>query len=193
MEHRRSAADALAGAFAARAAELGLDGEVELAYRPRSRATTADELAAELSERLDGDLDRGFTGLGPHRDDLALTRDGRDLRVYGSQGQQRLALLALLLAERAALTLVRGAPPIMLLDDVLSELDPARRARLIDLLREGGQSVITTADATLVPGSEESGAVRIRVAEGGVLSEEPVPGEQAVAGGGAVSEGVAAG
>ena len=80
-----------------------------LAYRPGSRAADAEGLAAELAERLEGDLERGFTGHGPHRDDLALRREDHDLRAYGSQGQQRLALLALLLAEREAIGATRGA------------------------------------------------------------------------------------
>ena len=75
-------------------------------------AATAEALAAELAERVDGDLERGFTGHGPHRDDLVLRRDGRDLRAYGSRGQQRLGLLALLLAEREALAEARAAPPL---------------------------------------------------------------------------------
>ena len=90
------------------AAEIGLDGELEVRYRPRSRAATAEEFAAELAERLAGDLERGFTGHGPHRDELLLLRDGRELRTYGSQGEQRLALLALLVAEREALEEERG-------------------------------------------------------------------------------------
>ncbi len=69
------------------------------------------------------DLERGFSGHGPHRDELAILRDGRELRVYGSQGEQRLALLALLLAERDVLARERRRPPLMLLDDVMSELD----------------------------------------------------------------------
>ena len=109
MADRAAAVDELAERFAARADELGLDGDPSLAYRPRSRAADADALAAELAERLDGDLERGFTGHGPHRDDLALRRDGHELRAYGSQGQQRLALLALLLAEREAIGATRGA------------------------------------------------------------------------------------
>ena len=80
----------------------------------------------------DADLERGFTGHGPHRDDLAFRRDGRELRAYGSRGQQRLGLLALLLAEREELAAERGAAPLLLLDDVMSELDATRRERLAD-------------------------------------------------------------
>ena len=120
--------------YGALAADLGLDGDAALAYRPRTRAETAEALAAELRERLPADLERGFTTHGPHRDDLVLSREGRALRAYGSQGQQRLALLALLLAERDAIAATRGAPPLMLLDDVMSELDGERRERLVALL-----------------------------------------------------------
>lgn len=158
--------------FAGRAADLGLAGAAELRYRPRSKAATAEELAAELAERVDSDLDRGFTGHGPHRDDVAFLRDGRELRAYGSQGEQRLALLALLVAEREVLASERGSPPLLLLDDVMSELDADRRGRLVELLREqGGQSVITTTDLAHVPGATDAGVARLAVAEGAVLEE----------------------
>src|SRR5690348_6076285 len=75
--------------FARLAADLGLSGAGELRYRPRSTAASAEELAGELAARTDADLERGFTGHGPHRDDLVLRRDGRELRAYGSQGEQR--------------------------------------------------------------------------------------------------------
>ena len=104
------------------------------------------------SWRRDSDLERGFTGHGPHRDDLALLREGRELRAYGSQGQQRLGLLALLLAERRVLASARTEIPLMLLDDVLSELDRTHRRDLLDLLLEdGGQSIMTTTDREQLP------------------------------------------
>jgi DNA replication and repair protein RecF len=169
MSDRAAAVDEIAERFASLAAELGIDGEPGLAYRPRSRAGDAPALAAELEERIDGDLERGFTGHGPHRDDLSLTRDGRELRTYGSQGQQRLCLLALLLAERQALTLRRGTPPVMLLDDVMSELDRHRREALVELLRVSpGQSVITTTDLEHVPGADLDDVARLTVREGHV-------------------------
>ena len=112
--------DLLADVFAERAAlGSGCLGEVSLRYRPRATVADAEEYVRELSERLERDLERGFTGYGPHRDELAVLRDGRELRVYGSQGEQRLALLALLLAERAVLA--AGARP-----------DPADAARRRD-------------------------------------------------------------
>ncbi len=173
MHDRAEAVTRLRERFAAHAAALGLEGEAELAYRPRSRADSADALAAELAERTDGDLERGFTGHGPHRDDLALRRDGRELRSYGSRGQVRLALLALLLAEREELAAERGSPPLLLLDDVMSELDATRRTRLVEVLRAGGQSVVTATELGHVPGADEPGVERVAIAEGRVLQTAP--------------------
>ena len=132
----------------------------------RARGADAEQLAAELAERVDADVERGFTGHGPHRDELAFRRAGRELRAYGSRGQQRLGLLALLLAEREELAAERGAPPLMLLDDVMSELDAGRRQRLVEVLRGGGQSVIATTDLAHVPGAEEPGVERVAIADG---------------------------
>ena len=170
-DDRAAAVQRLAPRCAGLADELGLGGGVELRYRARSRAEGVEELAAELATRLDDDIERGFTGHGPHRDDLALLRDRRELRVYGSQGEQRLALLALLLAERGALTEERGAAPLMLLDDVMSELDANRRERLVARLEGAGQSVVATTDLASVPGAREPGVVRLRVEAGLVLQE----------------------
>jgi DNA replication and repair protein RecF len=172
-DDRARAVTHLDARFAAVAAELGLLGSATLRYRPRSDAATAEELAAELAARVDSDLERGFTGHGPHRDELLLLRDGRELRVYGSQGEQRLALLALLLAEREALEAERGAPPLLLLDDVMSELDAERRERLVERIGDAGQGVITTTDLAHVPGAGASGVVRLRVAPGTVAADEP--------------------
>jgi DNA replication and repair protein RecF len=164
MSDRRSALEAVAEPFAGVCELLGLDGEPAIAYRPRSRAATVEELMAELSERLGSDLERGFTAHGPHRDDVSISRVGRELRSYGSQGQQRLALLGWLLAEREALADRREAPPVMLLDDVMSELDADRRESLIELLRSGeGQSMITTTDPEHVPGAEQDDVHRLEV------------------------------
>jgi len=148
--------------------DLGLTGAAELRYRPRSRAGTVEALAAELAERLQADLERGFTTHGPHRDDIALLRDGRELRAYGSQGEQRMGLLALLLAERAVLEQERGAPPLLLLDDVMSELDGARRERLMARLGSG-QAVLTTTELAHVPGADAPGVAALRVGEGGIV------------------------
>jgi DNA replication and repair protein RecF len=78
-------------------------------------------------------------------------------------------LLALLLAEREAVGDARGALPLMLLDDVMSELDADRRARLVELLRAGGQSVVTTTDVAQVPTAEDPEVAKLAVANGSVL------------------------
>jgi len=171
MADRADVVDLLRPRFAEHAEGLGLSADPDVVYRPRSKATTEEELAAELAERLESDLERGFTGHGPHRDDLVLRRDQRELRAYGSRGQQRLGLLALLLAERESLAESRGTPPLMLLDDVMSELDAGRRGRLVDVLRARGQSLITTTDLAHVPGGDDPGIARLAIAEGAVLQE----------------------
>jgi DNA replication and repair protein RecF len=169
MTDRAAAVERLRARFAIQAAELGLEEEAEVRYRPRSAAGDAAALAAELAERTQSDLERGFTGHGPHRDELVLTRAGRDLRAFGSRGQQRLGLLALLLAERDELAAERGAVPLLLLDDVMSELDGPRRERLCALLRSGGQTVVSATELAHVPGAEEPGVARLAIAEGHVL------------------------
>jgi DNA replication and repair protein RecF len=170
MSDRREAVRELRERFSALATELGLDGDACVDYHSRSRAQDERELAAELEQRRGSDIERGFTGHGPHRDDLVMRRAGKDLRAYGSQGQQRLALLSLLLAERQAIAEKRTGPPVMLLDDVMSELDSDRRRSLVELLRSSpGQSLITTTDLEHVPGAGEAGVTRLAVAEGRIL------------------------
>jgi len=173
MAARREAIALLAAPFATSAAELGLGGGVELRYRPRSSAPDRDALESELRERRDADLERGFTAHGPHRDDVRLLHAGESLRSYGSQGQQRTALLALLLAERDLLASEHGRAPLMLLDDVMSELDGERRERLADRLTGHGQALVTATGLGHVPGVAARGARLVEVAEGSL--REPVP------------------
>jgi DNA replication and repair protein RecF len=173
MTDRAQACALVAPRFTERAGDLGLPEEATLSYRPRSRAAGAEELREELRARRDEDLQRGFSAHGPHRDEVVLAHAGRQLRAYGSQGQQRLGLLALLFAERDVLLEARGRPPLMLLDDVMSELDFARRERLVELLATGGQAVITTTDLEHVPGAAGEGVTAIAVMSGR-LAQEPV-------------------
>ena len=169
--HRAEALELLAEPFTRGAAVLGMSGEAELRYRPGTRAQSAEQLVQELEERLQSDLERGFTGHGPHRDEIVLAREGRELRTYGSQGEQRIALLALLLAERAVLESQRGEPPLMLLDDVMSELDSERRELLAGELARAGQSVIASTDLAHVPGALEPSVTRLRISAGAVMQE----------------------
>ena len=152
-ETRANVVAELAPPLADRARQLGLSGEVSIDYRPGARAEHVDAFLAELDQHRSRDLDRGFSTYGPHRDEVLLRLRGRRVRSYGSQGEQRLALLALLFAERDLLERERGSLPLMLLDDVFSELDEERRARLVDELAARGQSVITTADRRQLAGT----------------------------------------
>jgi len=170
-EHRAAVISMLAEPFAARAAQLGLSGDSRLEYRPRSDAADIEGFIAELESRLGRDLERGFSTHGPHRDELAILRDGRELRSYGSQGEQRLALLALLLAERSVLARIRDHVPLMLLDDVMSELDLTRRELLSRELRDWGQSVVATTDLSHVPGSGEDTVTRLSISPGQISPE----------------------
>lgn len=165
-DHRAEVVALLAAPFAAHAARLGLAGTAVLDYRPRTRAGDSQEFVAELVARRASDLERGFSGHGPHRDDLTLTRDGRELRSFGSQGEQRLALLAILLAEREVLLILRDRAPLMLLDDVMSELDAQRRTLLVAELTAAGQSIITTTELAHVPGALQAGVTRLCVSDG---------------------------
>jgi DNA replication and repair protein RecF len=146
---RAEAARELAPRFAEAAAMLGLD-EASLTYAPRAEGSV-EELRAGLRERREADLRLGRSGWGPHLDELHLEAAARSLRRYGSQGQQRTALLALLFAERDALLEASRVAPLLLLDDVMSELDPSRRDRLVERLQRGGQALITAADEESVP------------------------------------------
>jgi DNA replication and repair protein RecF len=174
MRQRADAVQAVAEPAARASVSLGIDLKLTVEYRPRSRAADPEQLAQELGDRVERDIERGFTGHGPHRDELAILLSERDLRAYGSQGQQRVSLLALLLAEREAISDHRGAPPLMLLDDVMSELDQPRREALVELLRgDGGQSILTTTELEHVPGAGDAGVVRLAVADG-VVREEAI-------------------
>jgi DNA replication and repair protein RecF len=170
MGARSEALRALEEPFARLATELGLPGDCALQYRPRSRAANADELRAELAEHRGEDLARGFTSHGPHRDDVALLRDRRPLRSHGSRGQQRAGLLALLFAERELLAST-GRAPLMLLDDVMSELDTARRERLVELVRSQGQAVVAATEAEHVPGARDVEVELLFVSDGAISLE----------------------
>jgi DNA replication and repair protein RecF len=177
MADRAGAVELVAPRFSERARDLGLPEACVLGYRPRSPAGDAAGLLAELEERREADVDRGFTAHGPHRDDMSLRHGEEALRNYGSQGQQRAGLLALLFAERDVLASERGRPPLMLLDDVMSELDSARRERLAELVASEGQGLITTTDLDHVPGARDSGVQVLEASAGTLLARDAPRGE----------------
>ena len=144
VESRTEVIASLAPGFAERADELGL---------PSARMTYEGEppTVESLEARVERDLERGTTGLGPHLDDILLTSGTRDLRSFGSQGEQRLTVLALILAEAELIAERRGFAPLLLLDDVLSELDPNRRRVLAERVLGTGQTLITATEASSLP------------------------------------------
>lgn len=117
-----------------------------LAYQPNLPDVEPDRLAAAMRERLfdalERDRFRGSTSVGPHRDDIAMALDGSDVRVYGSQGQQRTVVLSLKLSELQIMRQLRGESPVLLLDDVFSELDRRRQRMLLDAV-QGCQTFLT--------------------------------------------------
>lgn len=166
---RREAVAAIDAGFIAIGAELGLDPAPELRLRTVTGVDPDDTDAylAALAERREGDRRRGFTTFGPHRDELLIKYAGREVRTYGSQGQQRVCLLALLLAESEAIAAATGRGPLILLDDVMSELDAARRRLLVERVAGLGQVLITATEAEHVPASPQLDAV-LAVADGAV-------------------------
>jgi DNA replication and repair protein RecF len=173
---RRSELAALAEPFARWLAELGGGdgGGLSLEHSPSGLAEVEDAgLAAALAEawaaRRPRDLAAAQTLSGPHRDDVRIGSGDpaapRDLRRLGSQGEQRTAALAMLLSHRDRLSDLR-ARPVLLLDDVLSELDPGRRARLLRAVAGPGQAILTSADPAAFAGA---GAHEIRVEAGRVV------------------------
>jgi DNA replication and repair protein RecF len=110
-----------------------------------------ENLAQAVHNSIVEDLRRGSTSIGPHHDDLRILLDGQEARSYGSQGEQRTAVVSLKLAEAALVERRSGERPVLLLDDVLSELDGDRRAALLDEVSAGGQVIVTSVEAGPFP------------------------------------------
>ena len=156
--------------------ELSDDRE-RLELRYRSAGVRIGEAPLELvSEQLklamhdarDEEIGRGQTAVGPQRDDIEVWLDEHEARLFASQGQQRSAVLSLKLAELHYLAEVTGEQPVLLLDDVMSELDPARRERLLAALEPGPQALITAADLNDLPKSILERAAVFRVEQGAI-------------------------
>ncbi len=105
-----------------------------------------ETFAAYLLQARAEEINRGVTLLGPHRDDLHFLVDGIDMTLYGSRGQQRTAALSTKLAEVTLMKEATGETPVLLLDDVMSELDANRRQQVLKIVEEAGQSFLTTTD-----------------------------------------------
>jgi len=152
IEERLRTLDVLAAPLAQAHAEIAPDEAAAerfgLRYLTNAPAAAAesprDALARRLAETADKEVWNGATLVGPHRDDVAFELGGRDLAGFASRGQQRTAILAFKLAELDLLTAHDGHPPLLLLDDVFSELDPQRRSHLVRRIAGLPQAFVTT-------------------------------------------------
>ena len=135
----------------------------ELLY-PEETFCWEDFYSQKLAERRQIDILRGSTGIGPHRDDLLFKVNGRILKAFGSQGQQRSAALAVKLAQLEYVRQEIDEFPVLLLDDVMSELDDQRRCQLLKFIDGKVQTFITVNDKALIP--DLSGNAYFRITEG---------------------------
>jgi DNA replication and repair protein RecF len=151
LERRLSVLELLAPEVSGLYGELG-EGSERLSWRYSATGDTelVEPLRRALSDARQDDLDRRTTTVGPHRDELAISIDGRDTRTRASQGEQRSIALGLRIAAFRVLLDRRGSPPVLLLDDVFSELDAGRSRRLVSHLPEA-QVFVTSARAEEVP------------------------------------------
>ncbi len=130
-------------------ARMGGGEALDLRYEPKDEAADEPALAAAFADSRPAEVARGASLVGPHRDDLRLEIEGRDARLFGSQGQQRTAVIALKLATLDVASEERGVPPLLLLDDILSDLDASRRSMLVDVvLDRAAQAVLTCTEAS---------------------------------------------
>jgi len=138
------------------AAEEGGQMSFDMLGLDLHRQLSPDEIAPQFTEHLDGEVEesiqRGYTLSGPHRDELRMKINGRDVSDFGSRGQARTTVMALKLAELAWMTERIGEPPILLLDEVIAELDARRRAFLLDRLDERTQTLMTTTEPEIFTG-----------------------------------------
>lgn len=140
MKRRAAFIEKLAGIAAPLHREISGGREtLTLEYDPNVKAngrSLEDAFADALYGSVAEDIRRGYTTFGPHRDDIAISLSGANVRTYGSQGQQRTAALSMKLSELELLREDRGEPPVLLLDDVLSELDDLRQRALLEAMRD---------------------------------------------------------
>lgn len=121
------------------------DEELRIEYNSKD----SGELLSLYAENRGQEIQRGSTQFGPHRDDFLISINGFESRLFGSQGQQRTAVIAIKLATLERATEVLSSPPILLLDDILSDLDPVRRAKLCQVVaKRAGQAILTCTEAT---------------------------------------------
>jgi len=170
-EARREFVALLDPKLAAYHSKIGGGEDSCMAYMQRDPANTFEELMAAYAKGRVADVARGSSSIGPHRDDIALTVGGMEARLFGSQGQQRTLVIALKLAAMEASAELFGEPPLLLLDDIFSDLDERRRSRLVEvILAMAGQTVLTCTEPSAAGNEILGNAALFHVMAGRVTS-----------------------
>lgn len=161
INNREEAIRLIDGLVGSKSNSIGMNGALSVEYRPSLNVVGCDEYADQLKACRQRDTMAGYTTKGPHRDEIRLIHNGKDLARFGSQGEQRLALLSLLFSEGDILNEVSGHSCLLLLDDVMSELDGERRKTLLGELKKYSQVVITSAIVDENEVDEEAGFCQV--------------------------------
>lgn len=150
---------------------LGSGERLEMNYIPKDDAREPDEFFAQWNRARSSEISRGTSSVGPHRDDILFMVEDREARLFGSQGQQRSAVIALKLATHEHVRDILGEAPLLLLDDMLSDLDAERRAHLCDwIIDRAGQAVLTCTEARAAGSDILSRATVFEVKAGTVVA-----------------------
>jgi DNA replication and repair protein RecF len=162
-------------------ADLSGGEELQILYRPSLEAAGAasdqhlvELFAGRLGELQTKEIYQGMTLCGPHRDDLQFLIDGADAGSFGSRGQQRSVALALRLGELRYMTNRSGEQPVLLLDEVMSELDEDRRSMLLQLMTSQPQVLVTTATLNSFPLEFQEHSTRLLVSRGEITVQSPL-------------------
>lgn len=151
-------------------AELSGGETLTLAYAPADGGDSAESLRFLYADHRRDEHRRGSSKIGPHRDDVRIEIGGKDARIFGSMGQQRSAAISLKLAVVPLLEASRGEPPIVLLDDILSELDQGRRDRLLEWVSRASRQILLTCNEPEQAGNTRREARILRIEQGKVLA-----------------------
>ncbi|CAN5354562.1 DNA replication/repair protein RecF [soil metagenome] len=168
---RRAYIDRLGPSTSSLHSQLGSGEQVSLKYQPKDESANSEDLLRTLENTRHLDVARGSTQVGPHRDDLSVDVQDREARLYGSQGQQRTAVIALKLATLEVAKQELGLPPLLLLDDIFSDLDEHRRSLLVEVVLDNAGQVVLTCTEPSAAGPTILQRAKVFTVDGGEISE----------------------
>ena len=142
---------------------------IKLSDTSQDESILLSEVITFLNDNLDREIDRGVCLFGPHRDDLGFNVNSMDAQTYGSQGQQRTTALSIKLAEIELMNIEVGEYPILLLDDVLSELDDSRQTHLLSTIQHKVQTFVTTTSVDGIDHDIMNNARLYRIKQGEII------------------------